>query len=234
MVLLGDTQVHYELKRSERRRRVGLLVDDRGLVVMAPQRSSDQHIDKVIQEGASWIHRKLAHWRASAPPARHWCSGGRVDFFGEQLVLEVITVTQRPHVQLLDGGKLEVRIADPADDAAVRQSLVQWYKRHAQAHLPGRVEHYARQLNLRKLPRTFISGASTRWGSCTVDRKIRLNWRLMQASTSIIDYVAAHEVAHIIEMNHSARFWQVVERLCPDHAGARAELDAMTRHYMSW
>lgn len=231
---LGAVQVRYELKRSERRRRVGLLVDDRGLVVMAPLRCSDNRIDKVLQEGSNWIRKKLAHWQASAPPARHWRSGALVDFFGEQLTLDILSGTGRTHAQLLEGKRLEMRLADASNEDAVKHALVQWYKRHAQAHLPARVEHFARALNLRKLPRFFLSGASTRWGSCNADREIRLNWRLMQASTAVIDYVAAHEVAHIIELNHSPRFWEVVERLCPGHAGARAELDTMTRHYMNW
>lgn len=234
VVTLGHAQVTYELKRSERRRRVGLLVDDRGLVVMAPERSSDRHIDKVLQQSAGWIQRKLAHWQASAPPARLWRSGERVDFLGEQLLLEVLRGSGRPLALLQDGGRLQLQVTDPDDGDGVRQTLVHWYKRHAQSLLPTRVEHYARQLKLRKLPRFVLSGASTRWGSCNAEREIRLNWRLMQAPAGVIDYVAAHEVAHILEMNHSPRFWQIVERLCPDHAGARAELDAMTRHYMNW
>lgn len=234
VITLGQAQVSYELKRSERRRRVGLLVDDRGLIVMAPGRSSDRHIDKVLQQSAGWIQKKLAHWQASAPPARQWRSGERVDFLGGQLLLDVLPGAGRPLALLQDGGCLQIQVPDPADGAAVRQALVHWYKRHALSHLPARVEHYARELRLRKLPRFVLSGAATRWGSCNASREIRLNWRLMQAPAGVIDYVAAHEVAHILEMNHSPRFWQIVERLCPDHAGPRAELDAMTRHYMNW
>ncbi|MBM3394876.1 MAG: M48 family metallopeptidase [Betaproteobacteria bacterium] len=229
---LGDQDIDYLVRRNARRR-VGLQVDDRGLVVLAPSRVTDRHIHKVLREGAEWVLRKLSQWRARAPVTRDWRSGAHVDFLGEQLVLSIDATEQRPQVLLLDDHRLSIQVANPDDAAAVRGALVHWFRRHALGHFPGRVEHYARALNLRKLPRTFVSNATTRWGSCNSKREIRLNWRLLQAPNPLIDYVVAHEVAHIIEMNHSARFWNLVESLCPGHDSARVQLDAMTRHYMS-
>jgi len=74
--------------------------------------------------------------------------------------------------------------------------------------------------------------APLRWGSCNVKREVRLNWRLIQAPQKTIDYVVAHELAHIVEMNHSRRFWNLVTAVCPHHKDARAELDYMGRYYM--
>jgi len=107
-----------------------------------------------------------------------------------------------------------------------------WYRRHAQSYFRGRVERYSAVLGIEP-PRVFISNAQTRWGSCNANREVRLNWRLIQASPHIIDYVVAHELAHLKEMNHSARFWRVVERMCPGYQTARTELDAMGQHFMS-
>jgi predicted metal-dependent hydrolase len=140
---------------------------------------------------------------------------------------------ERPLVLLMDDHRLEVRLPGCAQPSEVKSALAKWYKRHAQGHFPQRMEYYAAQLNLRKMPRLFVSNATTRWGSCNAQREIRLSWRLMQAAPGVIDYVVAHEVAHIIQMNHSPKFWSVVEKLCPGYAGARAELNALTRHYMS-
>ena len=86
-------------------------MDDRGLVVMAPYRCSDTRIDKMLQDGAGWIRKKLAHWQASAPPTRHWHSGALVDYLGQQLTLEILPGPQRAQVQLMDGGRLELRLA---------------------------------------------------------------------------------------------------------------------------
>jgi predicted metal-dependent hydrolase len=103
---------------------------------------------------------------------------------------------------------------------------VKWYRRRAQSYFRDRVEHFSAQLAIDP-PRVFISSAQTRWGSCNANREVRLNWRLIQAPPHIVDYVVAHELAHLKEMNHSARFWRIVERLCPGYAAARTELDAM-------
>ncbi|MFN0318109.1 MAG: M48 family metallopeptidase [Burkholderiales bacterium] len=230
---LGGQEIPYLLKRSTQRRRVGLQVDDRGLVVQAPWRSTDRHIERVLQDGASWIQKKLASWRANAPPARSWQSGDLVDYLGQQLTLDIKEEQERAQVLLMDNHRLEVRLPGPAQPSDVKIALAKWYKRHAQGHFPQRLDYYAAQLNLRKMPRLFVSSATTRWGSCNAQREIRLSWRLMQAAPPVIDYVVAHEVAHIIEMNHSPKFWSVVEKLCPGYAGARAELNALTRHYMS-
>ncbi|MEG1054671.1 MAG: M48 family metallopeptidase, partial [Janthinobacterium sp.] len=69
-----------------------------------------------------------------------------------------------------------------------------------------------------------LSSAGTRWGSCTIERKIRLNWRLIHFSLPLIDYVVAHELSHLLEMNHSPRFWATVESIYPDYDGAKQAL----------
>lgn len=86
-----------------------------------------------------------------------------------------------------------------------------------------RAAHHAAQLQ-RPLPRVALSNAQTRWGSCSEKSGIRLSWRLIHAPPRLLDYVVAHEMAHLVEMNHSPRFWKVVERLCPDYRAARDEL----------
>ena len=69
-----------------------------------------------------------------------------------------------------------------------------------------------------------LSAAGTRWGSCTIERKIRLNWRLIHFALPLIDYVVAHELSHLLEMNHSPRFWATVESIYPDYDGAKQAL----------
>ena len=90
-----------------------------------------------------------------------------------------------------------------------------WYR--------GRIEEYCHRLGL-PVPAVRLSNARTRWGSCSSRSGIRLHWRLVHLSPALIDYVVAHEVAHLVEMNHSPRFWAVVERLYPDWREARAAL----------
>ena len=85
------------------------------------------------------------------------------------------------------------------------------------------MRHFADKLGVR-CTRLSLSSAQTRWGSCSEKSGIRLSWRLIHAPPRLLDYVVAHEMAHLVEMNHSPRFWKVVERLCPDYRAARDEL----------
>ena len=84
------------------------------------------------------------------------------------------------------------------------------------------------------LPRLTLSAARTRWGSCSLRSGIRLNWRLIHFPLHVIDYVVAHELAHLREMNHSPRFWSVVGQLYSDYRAARDELKALAAHCPHW
>jgi predicted metal-dependent hydrolase len=230
-IRLGDRDVAFLLKRSANRRRAVLTVDERGLTVSVPWRTSDRYVVRFLQDSASWVLRKLEAWEARKPKPRLWQDGELVDYLGQQLRLE-IRAQHYAIAQLQDGGVLQLTLPDPDETDSVRAALIKWYRRHAQSDFRGRVERYSAVLGIEP-PRVFISNAQTRWGSCNANREVRLNWRLIQASPHIIDYVVAHELAHLKEMNHSARFWRVVERMCPDYQAARTELDAMGQHFMS-
>jgi predicted metal-dependent hydrolase len=94
-----------------------------------------------------------------------------------------------------------------------------------------RIGEFASRLDV-PAPRLFLSSARTRWGSCNAKREVRLNWRLIQAAQPTIDYVVVHELAHLIEMNHSRRFWKLVASVCPHYRKACAELNRMGLYYM--
>lgn len=208
-----------------------LSVDERGLVVSVPWRTSERYIARFLQDSASWILRKLDAWEARKPKQRSWRAGELIDFLGRQLHLHL---AEAPFtlVQLADGDLLALSMPAPHERGTVRAAVVKWYRRHAQTHFGRRVEHYSQQLGI-ETPRVFLSNAQTRWGSCSASRQVRLNWRLMQAAPDVVDYVIAHELAHLREMNHSIRFWRIVRRLCPDYEAAKAELNAMGHHYMA-
>jgi len=231
-VRLGERDLPYLLKRSAKRRRAVLMVDERGLVVHVPWRASERHIGEVIAEAQSWILRKLAEWERKKPRQRSWACGERIDFLGRQLSLQLVSREGRAIAQLKDGHALELSLAPPHTPERVREAVVGWYRRHAGSHFAERVQHFCGKLEV-PAPRVLLSSARTRWGSCNADGEIRLNWRLMQAGEHVIDYVVAHEVAHLKIMSHSTRFWRTVQRLYPDYEAARAELSAMSQHFMA-
>lgn len=230
-VRLGEREVSFLLKRSPNRRRAVLTVDENGLVVSVPWRTSDRFIMRFVQDSAAWVLRKLAQWEARKPAPRRWQHGEQIEYLGRPLRLQLIADDYALE-QLQDGDMLALTLPLPHDAERVRAALTKWYRRHAKNHFAARVALYSAKLGIDP-PSVFISNAQTRWGSCNANRQVRLNWRLIQAAPHVVDYVVAHELAHLREMNHSARFWNVVERLCPDYRAARAELNSMGQHYMA-
>lgn len=233
-VALRGRQVPFLLKRSMRRRRIAFLVDDHGLSVHAPWRAPEQAVEQAIHDAALWILHKLDEWSSRSPGrTRSWSAGDALEYLGRPLAL---AVESDPHVTITelqaDTGVLSVRLPKPDDPVAVRAAVVKWYRRHAEHHFPDRIDHFAGRLGVDR-PKVFLTDASTRWGSCNVKREVRLNWRLMQAPPHLVDYVVAHELAHLVHLDHSRRFWRAVGRIYPDYEAARTELSAMSRHFMS-
>lgn len=231
--LLGGRRIPYTLQRSRRRRRISFVVDEQGLAVQAPWRASDRVIEDAMQRAARWIVAKVDEWAARPRrPLRAWTEGETLDYLGRGYGLRLVADGQAAGVLLADAQTLEVRGPRIDDPAAVRALVVKWYRRHAERHFPERVDHFAPRLAVAR-PRIFLSDAAGRWGSCNSKREVRLNWRLMQAPSHVIDYVVAHELAHLLHLDHSPRFWRAVASVFPDYESARAELAASSRHFMN-
>ena len=208
-----------------------LTVDERGLMVSAPWRSTERRITGIIRDAEDWVLGKLAVWSAYPSRNQSWADGDTIKYLGRDLRLHVREDSTAALATLGEANGLQVALPEPRDAVAVRAAVLKWYRRHATSNFTERIGVYARLYGL-AAPRLFLSGAQTRWGSCNVKREVRLNWRLIQAPQPTIDYVVAHELAHLVEMNHSRRFWNFVAAVCPYYKEARAELDHMGRYYM--
>jgi len=110
----------------------------------------------------------------------------------------------------------------------IKEASIQIYRMLAKNYLPKRTMELAKIMKL--TPSVVkINGAKKRWGSCSSQKNINFSWRLMMASDEVIDYVIVHELAHLAEMNHSSRFWAIVEKYVPDHNDHRASLSKLHR-----
>ncbi len=219
---LAGKPINYTLKRTGRRRSIGLRIDDRGLTVNIPMRASEKWLQTVLQEKAMWVLQKLEGWQSTRPAPQQWLDGQAVFFLGQPLTLCVVTSLFTTPPQLC-GTQLFVHVRDSKNQTATELAMKQWYQREAMLLFRERVAHYAPLMNA--TPRTIkLSSARTQWGSCTVKGSVRLNWQLIKMPLRLIDYVVVHELAHLIEMNHSAAFWKVVGTACPDYLSLRREL----------
>ena len=218
LIELGGRTVEYRFARR-RRRTLGITVDAHGLRVAAPLRAPWREIEGFLHDKERWILRKLDEWARMPRGARlQGTSGELIPVFGAPYMLEVRH--GRRHVERRDGRILVTvgRRSRPLD------ALLAWLKQQALEAFRPRVAHYAAELGLEP-PRLSLSNARTQWGVCTEDGAIRLCWRLVHLEAALTDYVIAHEVAHLVEMNHSRRFWTLLARLYPEWRNARERLE---------
>jgi predicted metal-dependent hydrolase len=226
-IQLGSHTIDYTLRRSSRRS-IGFMIDDDGLRVTAPKRVTLAEIDNAIRAKQRWILTKLHErgerraLRQQKPPVQ-WVDGAELPFMGGEIVLR-LEPAARSHCRFDEQSRmLCVGIAPGLSEWQLQERVRIWLQDEAKRLFTERLDLYAARLGVTYSSMT-LSSAGTRWGSCSVEGSIRLNWRLIHYSLPLIDYVVAHELAHLLEMNHSARFWAAVESVYPDYDGAKAAL----------
>lgn len=220
---LNGRMVDFTLKRASRRS-VGLKIGPGGLTVSVPQRFPLAELDAILHQKANWIASKLDAMAACPEPAA-LVEGAHIDWLGEPHALQIGFSRAR-----VEADSLQLVAHSAADIPAALEKLM---RREARVFLAERLALWAGRLNLRY--HDFkLSSAGTRWGSCTSGAVIRLNWRLMQAPLPVIDYVVIHELCHLVELNHSERFWTLVASACPDWRQKRAWLKQHGSRYFSW
>lgn len=230
LALPDGVAIPYQLERRARRT-IGMKVGAQGLVVHAPQRISMAQLEDILLSKADWILSKLDKVQQHTPPAVSWTHGAPLLLLGQDIQLHITQDTRKRKPQFnpahYPAGTLLLATPEPADAAGISQRVIQWYRHYALADFARRLQLFATRLGV-TTPALFLSNAQSRWGSCNSRQQIRLNWRLIQAPPHIINYVICHELAHLKEMNHSARFWAVVESLFPDYRQAERELKQLS------
>ncbi len=228
---IEEQEVVYQVARRARRRSIGLIVNQSGLTVALPPWVTLQDAEQAIRAQWPWVKRKLAHWhRVTTLSAPQFQEGETLPWMGQTRVLRLYA--KQLSLALEPEPALEPLEVDPRQ-GPVPELVRDWYRARALDYLPGRVAFFAEKLG-HPLPRIFITNARTRWGSCNSRGEIRLHWRLMKASPAEIDYVVAHEVAHLAHLDHSPAFWATLARLYPDYEAASQALkrnDALYRQF---
>ena len=221
-IALGERRIDYHLRRA-RRRTIGLSIDHRGLRVGAPLRASLSDIENLIRRHAEWVERKLDEWRSRPQPGRLALTDGtQLPFLGGMLTLRLARGTNQA-IWSPTADRQTVLTLCLRTPAVAPRLLENTLRARARECFEARLLFFSARLGLPQPPLT-LSAARTRWGSCNRRGAIRLNWRLIFLPEHLVDYVVAHEVAHLLEMNHGPRFWQTVGRLYPDYQAARNAL----------
>ena len=232
-VRLDGHLVAYEMRRA-RRRSIGFVVGPEGLSVSVPRWVGVKEVDSALQDKRGWILRKLREQRERAARLQSaridWRDGTELPFLGDTVIL---VLDARTTGAVLDNGAdglpgvarrlLRIGLPHTATSEQIRDAVQSWLQRQARRVFEERCAVFAQRLNV-CVRRIALSSAATRWGSANADGSIRLNWRLVHFALPIIDYVVAHELAHLREMNHSPAFWDVVRSVLPDYEHSRVAL----------
>jgi predicted metal-dependent hydrolase len=202
-----------QIIRSHRRTLSLEITTDAQLIIRAPMRTSIEEIHRIIDQKRLWILQKQQKAKANYRPSvvRQFKEGEEFLYLGQSYPLKVITDWKRP----FEFNGSEFLIGDQFVRHAKRL-LETWYINRAKELFPARAELYSSMAGQR-YSRITLSNAKTRWGSCNSRKSLNFNWRLIMAPLDKIDYVVAHEVAHLEELNHSWRFWAKVKSLMPDY-----------------
>lgn len=224
-VLNGQT-IRYTLKRSNRRQSIGLKIDHRGLSISTPQQVPLTHIETILQKKANWITQKLKLWNNKQKFLSNWTANNEYPLLNEPWVLSSAKFGE--FVMLRKTTEQDIHPSIHAlNSEQIEKIIMHWYYQQAITCFNERIQFYAQKLYLTK-PIFRLSRAKTNWGSCTSRGIIYLNWRLIQLPLHLVDYVVAHELCHLIEMNHSQAFWAQVKKIYPNYLSTRKELSKLS------
>ena len=199
------------LKRMKRARRISVRLHpkERGVIVTLPARASLRAARDFAESARGWVEAQMD----KTPQAASFAADASFPLRGAPC--RIVHCPERRDVRYEDGVLL---VGGGAEFLARR--VRDWLKARARTTLTARTAEHASRLGAR-ITRITLRDTRSRWGSASHTGALSFSWRLILAPEAVLEYVAAHEVAHLREMNHSPRFWRLVEELCPQYESAR-------------
>ena len=212
----------YVLIRSKRKS-LALHIRSGALEVRAPLAMPKREVDKFVASKEKWIAGKLAASENQAKSRKNFQLdyGDTILYLGSEYPIEV----RLGNIVGFDNGFF---MPPGLSAEEIKSACVQIYRLLAKKDLTARALHYAEHMNVKPMA-VKINSAKTRWGSCSTKKNLNFSWRLIMSDGDVVDYVVVHELAHLKEMNHSGKFWAIVESVLPDYTVRKKRLKELTR-----
>lgn len=212
----------YQVVRSARRKKLTITVErDRSVIVHAPVRATEAEIRAAVETKRAWLFDKINHEQKYRDrphaPGKEVVNGESALYLGREYRIE-LTTTGGEKVEFAQSFAIPIGLKPHRHEV-----LKSWYLERAERMILPRVQWHARQLGV-EVSSAHIVDNRYRWGSCTPKNRVNLNWRLIKAPLFVIDYVIIHELAHLLEANHTPRFWNIVEASAPASTKAKVWL----------
>lgn len=227
IITIGTPPIAIAIQRHAQARRYTLRVDRaRGQVRLTlPPRGSVAEAARFAESREGWLRRQLAE----VPPVRVVAAGAALPVFGAER--RIVAVRGLRSARL---GASTIEVAEAAvRSGRVGAQVAALLKAQLRLFMAEACAGHAAALGV-AFSQIALRDPRRRWGSCSADGRLMFSWRLAMAPAAVADYVAAHEVAHLVELNHGPRFWALVERLDPDHAAARDWLRGQGAALHAW
>jgi len=209
-------EFEYEIKYSNRKT-VNISVErDRSVIVRVPEGLSKEKIKSIVQSKENWINDKIKHeqkYPVKLEP-KEFVSGETLMYLGKNYQLSVVD-------KIIEGVEFNQRfLISKSNQKNANKLLKDWYMKRAQLKIEQRVKLFAQHLGV-SFNNIKISDMKFRWGSCTPNNNIIFNWRLIKAPLYVLDYLIVHELAHLLEPNHTPKFWNIVSIQVPQYMKAK-------------
>ena len=212
-------ELDYKIVFSKRKTLTITVERNRSVVVTAPEGTTLEKISEVVESRKLWLYEKTRHAQKYSPlphpPGKELVTGESMPYLGRYYRIELVDG---------DGGiQFEQKFLVPRALAKKSQAFRDWFMARAEEMIIPRVTMHAKNLGV-TYKEAKIGNGKYRWGSCTPSDNVIFNWRLIKAPMFVIDYVLVHELAHLIEQNHTPRFWSIVRAQVPGMEKAKAWL----------
>jgi predicted metal-dependent hydrolase len=230
-VSFGSERIRYTIIERPRRRTLGIEVYPNGsVIVLRPPNCADVLLEEKLKKRAKWISHQLAHFRQydGTVPFQQYLSGESCRYLGRQYRLKVVEARNgsKPAVRLARN-ELLVSVRSQPMPNPVRRLLENWYLQRARDHFNSVLDESFRPFQKRgfERPCVFIRQMKRRWGSLSASGQMTLNARLIQTPKACIEYVIVHELCHLVHQDHSANFWQLLDKIMPDWQKRKHKLE---------
>ncbi|MBN1449160.1 MAG: M48 family metallopeptidase [Bacteroidetes bacterium] len=219
-VKIQGVDIEYRVLKTRRNRYIRLTVSGKnGVRISAPWGYPERELHAMVREKGAWILDRLQYFRSLEEQQPRWryTDGELLLVQGEWTPLRITPWEFNAGRLRLETGVLEIRLPQSRlnDPSIVHDLFLRWLRRWALQELSHRINSHADAMRLRP-GRITIRAQRSKWGSCSQNGNISLNMRLMLVPPAVADYVMIHELAHLRQLNHSQRFWGIVDRYCPD------------------
>jgi len=211
--------IEYQLLPGADRQTTDIVIERDGLIsVRPPLRMTPEQVDQTVLSKRMWIYRNLAEWRDlnATRVAREWVNGESFRYLGSSYRLQLVSDQDEP-LKLKDGRfRLLRAVIESGGKKAAHQAFEDFYEEKGLARITKRVAHFASKVGVP--PGTvFIKDIGYRWASCLKNGDLHFHWKCLMAPSTIIDYIVVHELCHLHHRDHSAAFWNEVDKVLPDY-----------------